>query len=446
MERLQSDVKNGSIVVMGAICFGESKFPSEVLASEMPSTLSLSGDESDDAPNREINTKTDTHLAGSCILRGYHYWRFDTVLPDAAPTDQIRARCLDCGKEFWRRVRLARQERRPQAHHPAHPRIPIPALAHAPPPTPLPTTVPALVDATSISGSVLLDALCYMRIGTWQAFQTLAAAVNDSPTFAPELIRTLAALAHIDIELDEHHSRPIRWSISPTTLVPISDDKAVLCGWRSESVIERLQALVSGEGGIVSLKQTALGIPLIQIEELKSQALQEVADRLSKEVRHFVTVFSNPQRHILGSVPSISMVGRSLSKLTLPSRDLEFFDLGIARWKPITVASTAGAYRASVRGTTYLYVSAAELTDRIGRIGDPRTVKYLAALEVGASLVSYSETEQTLITPLGCELPGLLERVATLCSGRAPEKLNGRRQYCDVPKDIAHQIWERLRC
>ena len=72
-------------------------------------------------------------------------------------------------------------------------------------------------------------------------------------------------------------------------------------------------------------------------------------------------------------------------------------------------------------------------------------MKHLAALDAQASLVSYSVPERSLTVPLGCELPGILERAAVLCSGQPPIKVNGQRRYVDVPEDVARIIWTRLR-
>jgi hypothetical protein len=92
-----------------------------------------------------------------------------------------------------------------------------------------------------------------------------------------------------------------------------------------------------------------------------------------------------------------------------------------------------------------LYVSQADLSNRVGRIGDPRIVKHLAALDAQASLMSYSVAERSLAVPLGCELPGILERAAVLCSARPPIKLNGQRRYDGVTEDVARTIWARLK-
>src|SRR5262249_49144744 len=141
----------------------------------------------------------------------------------------------------------------------------------------------------------------------------------------------------------------------------------------------------------------------------------------------------------------ISMIGKALPRSSLPSRDIEAFEMQSARWREASSITRPGAYRTRTRGMTYLYVGHAELSNRIGRVGDARIVKHLAALDAQASLVSYSVPARSITVPLGSELPGLLERAAVLCSGRPPVKVNGQRRYEGVPEDVARVIWARLR-
>jgi hypothetical protein len=106
--------------------------------------------------------------------------------------------------------------------------------------------------------------------------------------------------------------------------------------------------------------------------------------------------------------------------------------------------SEPGAYRVNLRGIVYFYVGHADLLSGVGRSGDARMVKHLAARDVASPLVSYSEIDRALLVPLGCELPGLLERAAVLCSGRAPQRRSGQRRYNNIRRDVAESIWVRL--
>jgi hypothetical protein len=252
----------GNRAVVGSKCLGDA--PSYQIGDElmdMPSRIELQGENIEDEISPSGNLETRTQLQGSCILRGYHYWRFETVQPDADPDDLVRALCSGCGKTFWRTVRLPRRQgqARPARVVPAA-RVPAQQM-----PAAMPDAVTAIMTSGSISVEVLLDALCYMRVGNWQTFQTLAAIVDDSPVFAAELARTLVALGHIDLELDKSTLRPARWSVPSTSLVPIDRMKTAVAGWRSRALLARISELALGEGGEVRLENGTLGIPIVTI-------------------------------------------------------------------------------------------------------------------------------------------------------------------------------------
>jgi hypothetical protein len=442
IEQLASNLSNGVNAVVGPKCFGTPP-PYQVGRSltDIPARIDLEGDEIDDEMGPSANLETTTRLEGSCILRGHHYWRFETVPPDAHPDDLVRAHCTGCGKTFWRTVRLPRGQRRAQPASIMRPeRAPSqPTLAT------VPDTIAAIAASGSLSVEVLLDALCYMRIGTWQTFQTLAAAVDDSPVYAVELARTLIALGHMDVELAKSTLRPMRWSISPTSLVPVNPTKTVVAGWRSRAILARVNELVISEGGVVRRESGALGVPIITIDGIPAETVRVIGELISSDTGVTIEFCPNAALTIATVAAPISMIGKALAPSSLPSQELEAFEIQSARWRETSSISKPGAYRTKTRGMTYLYVSQTDLSNRVGRVGDPRIVKHLAALDAQASLASYSIPERSLTVPLGCELPGILERAAVLCSGQPPIKLNGQRRYMGVLEDVARIIWARLR-
>jgi hypothetical protein len=439
---LARNLPNAVGAVVGPKCLGES--PSYQVGDklmDMPARIDLQGEEIDDEIAQCVNLETRTQLQGSCILRGYHYWRIETVQPGADPNDLIRAHCTGCGKTFWRTVRLPRRQRR------ARPARVVPATRVSAQQTPaaMPDAVTAITTGGSVSVEVLLDALCYMRVGSWRTFQTLAAIVDDSPVFAAELARTLVALGHIDVELDRNTLRPARWSVSPTSLVAIDRMRTAVAGWRSRALLGRIKELVLGEGGEVRLENGALGIPIVTISGIVTETAQVIGEIVASDTGVSIEFCADSALKIATFAAPISVVGKALPRSSLPSQDLEVFEIQSARWRETSSISTPGAYRTKARGTTYLYVSQVDLSSRVGRIGDPRIVKHLAALDAQASLMSYSVAERSLAVPLGCELPGLLERAAVLCSARPPIKLNGQRCYDGVTEDVARTIWTRLK-
>ena len=221
--------------------------------------------------------------------------------------------------------------------------------------------------------------------------------------------------------------------------------KTVIAGWRSRAILARINELALGEGGAVRSENGGLDIPIITIDGIAAETSQVIGEIVAGETGVTIEFCADSALKIASLAAPISVVGQALPRSSLPSQDLEAFEMQSARWRETSSISKPGAYRTNARGATYLYVSQADLSNRVGRIGDPRIVKHLAALDAQASLVSYSVAERSLAVPLGCELPGILERVAVLCSGRPPIRLNGQRRYDGVPEDVARTIWTRLR-
>ena len=77
---------------------------------------------------------------------------------------------------------------------------------------------------------------------------------------------------------------------------------------------------------------------------------------------------------------------------------------------------------------------------------EPRIVKHLEAKRTNRNLVCYNRDEQCLMVAPNCELPSLLDRAATMCSGEYPcqEDAYGRQKYQGVPKAVADGIWSKL--
>src|SRR5215470_7708487 len=88
---------------------------------------------------------------------------------------------------------------------------------------------------------LLLEAVSYLRDGSWATFEAtvdaVAAASPDDGHSAADTGRTLAALAHIEIQLDRRTLRPIAWSCAPPTLTPLDTDTWLLSGRRPSRLV-----------------------------------------------------------------------------------------------------------------------------------------------------------------------------------------------------------------
>jgi hypothetical protein len=106
------------------------------------------------------------------------------------------------------------------------------------------------------------------------------------------------------------------------------------------------------------------------------------------------------------------------------------------------VPGEIGAYRFGRWRKTWAFHDGKHL-----RQCDWRTAKHLSALK-SRRLVDFEQKSHELRVPIGAELPGIFERVATLCSGYAPiqqwRQGSKYRVYRGVPELIASGIYHRL--
>jgi hypothetical protein len=374
--------------------------------------------------------------APSCLFGGYHIF----VIPARPRGGVYTGRCRDCGmgREYAlrRRARIERGQRvlatreaaKPLANEARRPAIPLEAFR--------PRNV----------GDELLDALSYARGGSWEGFAGLANQLDDSPWFALETARLLDALGHIDISMDRDRWRPEAWAIAPTAIAIVGDgNRAVLCGARSKKVLLRLSEDIASVGGSMERETSSGGIAIVKLCGLDPGTLASVAESVTEHVGENIIMVDHMPQRLLSILPNLVDVARTLPVVGWPSLPVEIYDFEQGTWRAIAEPEQPGAYRFRTRPWIYVYVSGRDIRERRGRIGDTRVVKYLAARELGGSLIGYDPERQLLMTPWGAQLPGLYERVAVLCSGEPPQKMvDGTVAYRSVSSGIAAALWRKL--
>jgi hypothetical protein len=272
----------------------------------------------------------------------------------------------------------------------------------------------------------------------------MAETVNDSPWFASELLRQLSSLGHLDVELDPETIRPRSWSVCPSVLVQTRRDEAVLAGWRSPQLIGRLNEELRRTGGRLIISLSADQLPTIFARGLPWPQLQAACDRVTASGEHQLEYVEGASFRIAAALPSVHALAARLPRFLIPRDELEIFDLPSASWHPVREVAAPGAYRSRWRGVAYFHVSPSDVAEGQGVAADARTVKHLAAAHAHAPLMAYSSEKQILVCPVGCELPGLLDRAAVLCSGQLPKKSKGELEYMNVTESVAALAWRCL--
>lgn len=294
--------------------------------------------------------------------------------------------------------------------------------------------------APSVDLDLILDALAVVEAGSWNAFRHLIDH-SESERFIPhEALRTLRALAYLDVEVGHRNAAPQRWSLSPTALLAMPKGaSAILAGRRTPELLEMLHRVATANDARIDYS-TANGRPRrYQIEAEHRGVLQQVADAVAIPL-----VFDAPRR-ILERMPTIRDILSSQPELLVPDGcTYDRFESGANRWSQVDASSErlAGGYQ--IRFPTGERRHAV-WADGIWRECGNATAKYAGAAAVGEHIMSYDEERQELTCLLGARPPGLFERALTLCSGELPQTPGDHRAiYRNVPDNVHRWIAAKL--
>ena len=367
-----------------------------------------------------------------CFTRGYHHW----LCSQRKGREPLYSICKDCGREKWwelkRRKRSTRTARRVGPSTSSAEAIGHPAL-------------PEIPKRAEADMELVLDALSYVKTGPWRSLRSITAPIDDSPWFAHEAARHLEALGHIEIEFDGKSMAPKWWCIAPPTIVVPERGPCFLAGSRSAKLMQTVEKVVTGElaGKILVIPQSN-GPHVVEIHGLESDELTLLIDEIVEKHDQELGLSVRPASRIAALLPPLGMTRILLPELTTSARRLDRFELDPGRWRPAEKMDSPGAYR--LRNRPWIYAVVPPATDTARQrsvVTDVRLAKYLAAKDACFSLVGYEERSRTLVASAGAPLPGLLERVAVLCSGRLPtRRADGTLAYERVPPTIAEAIWE----
>lgn len=417
-----------ALIVQGALLEGTEGEPFAPAPLRLPTILPLATSAPRPRPSPVADIRT---YAMPCAVRGYHYWIVDAAQPDDNWYTLKHMRCRDCQRDEWRRSGALRRGA------PAKRRTPYGRRLTESPRARLPAAQAANWSRPLLA--LMLDAMSYMGAGSWAGLREIAQSLApDEPYFAAEAARALSALGHIDIRLDPRTQRPAAWQIAPATLVETCDGSWVLAGARSDQLVE---ALMSAQGANVTIEGEEL--PVIRIRPASVDALLELVEGLEGRGLAIATSERFAERVAEHLPPLADLLSRA-ERFQIGSAKVERLDFGSRQWIEAGDARGAGAYRVEHHGRLHGVSQAGD--PGIMRIVDPLSAKHLAAAQAGAAFVAYDPVAQILAVPIGSELPMMLDRVATLCSG-APALVRRELwsvQYLFVPSIVAGHIQRSL--
>jgi len=372
---------------------------------------------SSERPEVRIGVPVDS---GSCLLTGRHYLRYPTIHPGQRAPRTIEGECETCGviKRAAGTPWAARKRDNPS--HSVSASLEIPPVA----------------ESSEPDFEVAFDALNHVGVGSFGAFERIAAQVEGSGLFADAFLRRLEVAGHVDVARDSY-LQVTEWSVNRSTLVPVADGRWVLIGSRSQRLLERLAERLGMGGEIVA--SVDAGVARVEVVgELPNDGLTDLG----------VQVLDDPPGRVIASaLPHLSTIAESLRRVAVPAyRSAEFWDTASASWQRTETIVPVGAYRFRDFSSTYAIRASSDVENGTIGLGNAQIVKHIANLWADDPLVGYHSRSGSVVTPLGADLPALYGRALSLCTGRAPREIVTHRmlQYPGVPREVANIIFNRV--
>jgi hypothetical protein len=256
----------------------------------------------------------------------------------------------------------------------------------------------------------LLHWMSHLNEGSWRRFRDAASELTPSNGDQAETARLLrncfSDLGCADFFVDESQ----RWRVRPPLLAGLCEERqAVLCGARSPSLVEALQAAAQKRG-------CRFEIQILQ--NLPSRILVKGdQERLAATARDARLIYQPNLaaalcRRLTPVVHSVAKTGD-----TAPIRwAVRSFDLQKLRWVEGELPATAREYTSKF-GERQFYTCGhqGEL-----QAAPKRTAVYAAASLRKVSLAGYDLPSRILTTAAAAPLPEAYARTACLCSGLPP--------------------------
>lgn len=276
---------------------------------------------------------------------------------------------------------------------------------------------------------LLLHWLSSAGTGRWPAFRQAIARLADEDAdreMAARIARArLSDLGHVDFFVGGTSLwrvlRPVIGGLAETP------GKAVLCGARSNGLLETLQRAASQAGcgmEVIEVPDSPLDVRLSGPAGRLSALGEAVGVSYIPDLATELCTAARPIAEVVESSPQESFphnwAGRS-------------FDLSTLSW--VEGITSAYAYQfVSRHGPVRYYVRG---EGRVLRRVDRRVAIYAAAARHRRPLADYDDERQILSTPILAPLPDAYARIAALCTGRAAQRLDGRLMYEGVPNRVA---------
>ena len=291
----------------------------------------------------------------------------------------------------------------------------------------------------TIGWDACLDALIHVGGGSLGALERVATQREGSSLFVDSFLRTLEGLGHLDVRRDES-LQPVGWEANPAYLAETPARGFALLGVWSTRSRRALGKALDTAGGSLECESDPETVSTWFARGISTDALTALVNQAGLEVY----VIPDAVGRMLAALPPLSALEAALPEVAVPTYNkAAIFNLTDAAWRVTPGVGAPGAYRLeqSFRTRT-IWVDDAGAVSRRARVGTVQLVKHMAARAAGQPLIGWLPRTETLVVPLGADLPGLYGRAAMLCSGRPPQPSRASRAlgYPHVPRWAAEAL------
>lgn len=383
---------------------------------------------------RSINSAV--RAIGSCVIRGYHYWKCEEFRKGDDRFDAKWAECKDCHiKALFHKRKASRSDRA---------RV-LPATRMTPDGRLEARKFKNQVEADGIddgwvSLDIIFDGLCYLGEGTLGSFKRLSSRASPEPWFASSFASDLFTLGNLEIR-NALQASASEWSVPPPVLVLDFSGNGRLAGFHSKTLLEKISNALERDGARHEALATPGQVTVHRWSGLKGVDVEGLlSDALDPHERP-IAVGRNLGRDIAGALLPLEEAWEQGEPVYIEHSDsLEKFDVHNARWKRADKMDSAGAYRVGLHGTRYVFRDASATTRQVGH----QVAKILAARAEGLRLHGYDAQTGRFTSALGAEPPGLFSRALVASSGTLPTIEDGHLVYANVDPLVATLILNKI--
>ena len=245
------------------------------------------------------------------------------------------------------------------------------------------------------------------------------------------------------VEFDFLHKPKIRWAVCQPTLAQLSQDggfyRAVLCGHRTELLLEKVQLAADDLGCVVERLAQLNNPDAIFIRANELYKLNGLAESLGLGIE------PESAERLAQCLPHLDdYLALCLQRHEPQAYGTRQLDVAGKKWVEVEKSAETGLFEYAMADSSKCYCLKWN-----GIYTDvPRDIGVFALMHrLNKSVLTYDKDRRTLIVPRFANLPALFARSATLCTGLLPayNRVDQTYLYQNVTPSVAYSISTKLK-